>query len=176
MQQQPRRTERSAGGIIGAFLAVFGVIAFVWGLTWFQQGRVEDPARTIDYRPALSAARAQAPFPVLTPEPVPAGLRATSVTWDAVGPQKSWQLGFVTPDAQFIGLYEGNGPAAELIDAWTPARTPGPPVSIGGVQWLTLTNSDRGETALVRTASRVTTVVTGTVDKSALVGFVRSLH
>ncbi len=175
--EAPRRgSQRSVGGIFGALIAVLALIAGVWGLTWFQHRPLEDPARTVDYGPALTAARAQAPFAVLAPDPVPAGLRATSVSWDSTGANKTWQLGFVTPEGEFIGLYEGNGPAADFIDASTPARTPGPAVTIAGAQWITLTNRDRGETALVHTVSGVTTVVTGTVGEPVLVSFARALR
>lgn len=161
--------------MLGAFVAIFGVIAALGGMTWFLHRDVEDPARTIDFRPALAAARAQAPFPVLAPKPVPQGLRATSVTYEGLGASKSWQLGFVTDDGDFIGLYEGNGPADELIDASTPATTPGPPMTIRGEEWLTLHDDARGETALVRTAGGVTTVVTGTVSQPTLVTFAGAL-
>lgn len=170
------RSNRGPGGIFGAFVAILGLIAVIGAMTWFLHRDNEDPARTVDYRPALVAARAQAPFPVLAPKPVPAGLRATSVMYDGLGAQKSWRLGFVTEDGEFIGLYEGNGPAEEFIDASTPATTPGPPATIGGEEWLTLRDDGRGETALVRTINRVTTVVTGTVDQPALVAFAAALH
>lgn len=173
---QRRGDQRSIGGIVGALIAVIGLIAAVWALSWFQHRAVPNPARTVDYRPALAVARAQSPFRVLAPEPAPRGMRATSVSWDGGGAQKSWQLGFVTDGGDFVGLYEGNGPAADFIDASTPAGTPGPPVSIGGVAWITLTDAGRGETALVRTNSGVTTVVTGTATQAALVSFARALR
>ncbi len=176
MGGQRRGSQRSLGGLVGALIAVFGLIACVWGLTWFQHRDLEDPARTVDYAPALAAARAQAPFAILAPRPVPAGLRATSVSWDSTGARKSWQLGFVTDGGEFVGLYEGNGPAADVIEASTPARDPGPPVTIAGAQWLTLTNDARGETALVRTTSGVTTVVTGTAGEAVLSSFAGALH
>lgn len=176
MTGQRRGDQRSIGGLFGALIAVLGLIAGVWALTLLQHRDVPDAARTIDYRPALTAARAQSPFRVLAPDPVPRGLRATSVSWDGIGARKSWQLGFVTGGGDFVGLYEGNGPAEDFIKASTPAGTPGPAVPIGGVAWTTLTDTGRGEMALVRTASGVTTVVTGTVDEAALVSFARALR
>lgn len=164
------------GGMVGAFLSIFAVIAFVWGLTLFQHRGVENPARTIDYGAALTAARAQAPFAVLAPDPAPAGLRATSVTYDGVGPRKSWQLGFVDEGGQFVGLYQGNGPAADVIQTATPATSPGAPVTIDGDQWLTLNDTERGEAALVRTSAGVTTVVTGTAGEAALTAFATVLQ
>lgn len=123
---QPRRGyPRTFAGFIGALIATFGVIAFVWGLTWFQRSGQPNPTPTVSYRLALEGARSQAPFHVLAPEPPPAGLRATSVDWSGPGPTAAWQLGFLTPQSQFIGLYQGDGPAADFIDASTPARQEG---------------------------------------------------
>jgi hypothetical protein len=174
---QPRRGyPRTVGGLFGSLLAIFALIAGVWGLTFFERRDNPDPTPSVDFRPALATARAEAPFHVLAPSPLPAGLRATSVNWDGVGPRKTWQLGLLNQQEEFVGLYQGNGPAATFIAAHTPAADPGPPRVIAGEQWLTLTNSDRGETALVRTARGVTVVVTGTASPNQLVTFVRSLH
>lgn len=162
--------------MVGALVAVFGLIVAMWAMTAFLHRDVQNPARTIDYAPALRAARAQSPFPVLAPTPVPAGLRATSVEWDGVGRLRAWRLGFVSGDGSFIGLYEGNGPADAFIESSTPAHTPGSPVTIAGRQWLTLTDAGRGETALVHTAQGVTTVVTGTAGEPALESFARALR
>lgn len=167
---------RSLGGMVGALISVMGLIAFVWALTWFQHRAPANPAATVSYAPALVTARSEAPFHVVAPQPVPAGLRATSVSWDGVGPIVLWQLGFVTPEQAFVGLYQGNGPAGKLIATNTPASQPGPPVTIRGVQWLTLTDPSRGETALVHTQKGVTVLVTGTAGEGRLVSFVRSLH
>ncbi|MDX6310413.1 MAG: hypothetical protein QOI06_3459 [Nocardioidaceae bacterium] len=167
---------RSLGGMVGALISVMGLIAFVWALSWFQHRTPANPAVTVRYGPVLATARSQAPFHVVAPEPVPPGLRATSVSWDGVGPTVLWQLGFVTSQQAFVGLYQGNGPAAQLIAANTPATQPSAPVTIGGIQWLTLTNPSRGETALVHTQRGMTVLVTGTAGEAQLVSFVRSLH
>lgn len=175
-QGTDRATPRGMGGIVGAFIAVLGLIVVVWGLTWLQHRPREDPARTVHYGAVLATARSQAPFRVLAPNPVPTGLRATSVRWDGAGHEKSWELGFVTSGHEFIGVYQGNGPAADVIAASTPATDSGPPVVIGDEVWKTLTASDRGETALVKTVSGVTTIVTGTADQSALAAFAHALR
>jgi hypothetical protein len=163
-------------GIVGALIAVLGLIAFVWGLTWFQHSGTPNPTPTIKYGAALAGARSEAPFHVLAPAPLPAGLRATSVGWDGVGARVSWRLGFLTPQQDFIGLYEGNGSASQFIAASTPATHPAAPVAIDGTRWLVLTDPGRGETALVHTVGAVTVVVTGTADQRELVTFARSLH
>ncbi len=173
--ERPRRGySRSAGGMVGALIAVIGLIAVVGGFSRFLHSPVDDPARTVDYSASLAIAREQAPFHVVFPAPVPPGLRATSVGWDGLGRRVSWHVGFVTPDKDYVGLYQGNGPAATFVAASTPATDRGAPVTIEGETWQSLTNGAQGETALVRTANGVTTVVTGTVDEAELAAFVRA--
>jgi hypothetical protein len=174
---RPRsRDNRSVSAMVGAMIAVLGLVAVLGGLKWLQHGDVPNPARTVSYTASLAEARAQAPFTVLAPEPVPAGLRATSVSWDPVGPHKVWHLGFLTAGNDYLGLYQGTGAVDAFVEAATPATKPGPPVTVAGDAWGSLTSSDGHETALVHTSSGVTTVVTGTVDRAALIAFAASLR
>jgi len=163
-------------GLVGALIAVFGLIAVVAAFTWFLRSPVDDPAKTVDYSASLGVARENAPFHVVFPTPVPSGLRATSVVWDGVGPRVSWHVGFMTPGKDYIGLYQGNGPVADLLVASSPASDPGAAVIVRGDSWHTFTDSDQGETALVRTVDGVTTVVTGTADESELAAFASRLR
>lgn len=164
------------GGMVGALIAVTGLMVGVWGLTWFQRSDPDEPARTVEYAAVLSAAREQAPFHLVAPVPVPPGLRATSVSWDGVGRRLAWHLGFVTADQAYIGLYQGNGPADEFVSANTPATVADRVATISQVRWRILTDADRGETALVRTSNGVTTVVTGTAALTQLTRFASSLR
>jgi hypothetical protein len=162
--------------MVGALTAVLGLIAVLGALSWLQRGHVDNPARTVDYAGALAAAREQAPFPVVAPSPVPAGLRATSVSWDPIGARKVWHLGFLTAGGDYIGLYEGTGPVDAFVEAASPATRPGQPVTVAGEVWGSLSGPDGDETALVRTFHGVTTVVTGTADETELVAFAAALH
>lgn len=162
--------------MLGATIAVAGLVALMWGLSWIQHRPVPDPARTVDYTSTLAAVRADAPFHVVAPEPVPAGLRATSVTWDPVGRTVAWHLGFITPEQRYVGLYQSNGPVAKFVAASTPATTPGAPVEVAGHRWTTLHDDARGETALIRTVGGVTTVVTGTAPLVTLTAVTAALH
>lgn len=162
--------------MVGAMVAVVGLIAVMWALSLLTHHEPADPVPTLNYTAALAEARQQSPFPVLAPEPLPSGLRATSVSWDGVGARKSWHVGFLTPDQEYVGLYEGTGPAAHYVSANTPATTRGGVADIDGVSWQTLTGSGGNETAFVRTTGGVTTVVTGTAGVEVLKEFVASLR
>ena len=174
---RPRRGyTRSVGGLVGALIAVFGLILVMGAFAWFLRGPVDDPARTVDYSASLALAREQAPFHVVAPSPVPVGLRATSVSWDGAGRRVSWHVGFITTGKDYIGLYQGNGPVSTFLEDSTPATDSGPPVTVDGDTWQTFTKSDQGETALVRTVDGVTTVVTGTTSEDELAAFAARLR
>lgn len=167
---------RSMGGMVGAMIAVLGLIVVVGGLSWLQRGQVADPARTVDYADTLVVARDQAPFHVVVPTRALPDLRATSVSWDPVGPRKVWHLGFMTSDHEYIGLYQGTGAVDAFVGSSTPATAPGPPVTVGGDAWRSLTSSDTNEIALVHTSRGITTVVTGTAGEDRLVAFAATLR
>jgi len=174
---RPGRYQRSMAGLVGSILAALGLIAVIWGLTWFQHRDPPTPAPTVDYGQQLAQARAQSPFGVLAPDPPPAGWRATSVSWDGTAPEYSWHLGFLTgpgSDVDYVGLEQGNAAPSEFLTAATPATDPGPWVRIEGARWQTYSSS-RGEAALVLPGDGVTTVVTGTAPLDELVEFASTL-
>jgi hypothetical protein len=169
---------RSAGGLVGAVIMSLVLIAAIWLLSRFQHHDTADPAPTVDYSAALKQARAEAPFAVLAPHPLPVGWRATSARWDGTGPTMTWHLGLLTAtgaDAQYVGLDQSNDVPREFIAATTTADEPGPPVEIGGVAWKMLSSADGQETALVLERPGVTTLVSGTAGTSVLEGYAESL-
>lgn len=169
-----RRGYRSSlSGLVGALIVCLVLVAVVALMTLFQKRDRADPVRTVDFTAQLALAREQAPFDVLAPSPVPDGWRATSASWQGVGPEKSWHLGFLTGSDEYVGLEQGNAVAAAFISDHTRADHPGAPVTIDGTTWQSLTGG--GDTALVQYAKHVTTVVSGTASKADLVAFASSL-
>lgn len=175
MSMQRPRYQRSVPGMIGAVIAVLGLIAAVWALSQFQRGGSQNPAKTVDYTSELRVARSQAPFVVLAPSSEPKGWRATSVEWRGAGPEVSWHLGFLTDDDEYVGLEQSNGRSEEFVGAHTRADQPQPPVSIAGGQWEALRSKDGAENALVRVEGPMTVLVTGTASPEQLQEFVESL-
>jgi len=169
--------QRSAGGLVGAIVAVLLVVVGLWAISSFQRGSPEVSLEEVDYGPLLDQARDQAPFDVLAPVPVPDGWRATSVDWDGVGPEMAWHLGFHTSaDEEYVGIEQGNAPADEFVSTHTRADRPAAPVRIGGATWQRLVSQDGDETALVRRSDASTTVVTGTPPLEVLQRFAAALR
>ncbi len=160
-------------GLIGALIVSLGLIGAVGLMTFLQARDSGDPAPRYDYAGDLAAAREQAPFDVLAPTSLPSGWYATSGRWSGAGPEKQWHLGFLTSDARYVGLEQGNTVSTGFVQANTNADQPGDPVQINGQTWQTLTSGP--ETALVLAGDRVTTLVTGTATESDLITFAKSL-
>lgn len=165
---------QSVSGLVGALLVTLGLIVVAFAFTLLQRRATDEAAPTIDYRAELAQARAQAPFEVLAPDAAPTGWRATSADWQGAGPEKSWHLGFLTSDDQYVGLEQGNAAAPGFIADHTTANVPAGAVDVNKQRWQTLTDGG-DETALVLAADDVTTIVTGTARLEDLVAFAQSL-
>ncbi len=174
---RPRRGyDRSANGLIGAIVAVLLLIFVMFLLTRLVQRDVADPAETIDYRPSLAEARADAPFEVLAPEPVPPRWRATSAEAGMQDGDYVWHLGFVVDDEEYAAVDQSTASAQRFIADVTPAAEQGQPVEVNGVRWQTFHEEDGDDNALVLRGGESTTVVSGTVAQDALIGFAESLQ
>lgn len=171
-----RGYERSAGGLIAAIVAVLLLIFVMFLLTRLVQRDVANPAATIDYRSSLAQARAEAPFEVVAPEPVPPGWRATSAAAGMRDGDYVWHLGFVVDGEAYAAVDQSTAAASRFLADVTPATEPGTPVDVDGVRWQALHEADGQDNALVLRDSESTTVVSGTVPADVLLGFAESLQ
>ncbi|MBA2445487.1 MAG: DUF4245 domain-containing protein [Nocardioidaceae bacterium] len=167
--------KQSVSGLAGALIVVLLLIAAIWVLSLSHGRPSVQQAQPIDYSAELTEARNQAPFEVLAPTDMPSGWDATSADWRGAGPEVSWHLGVSTDDSEYVGLEQGNQPAAQFIAERTPADQPAEPVVITDKTWTALTSSDGDEHAFVLVGEGVTTVVTGTAPVSELIVFAESL-
>lgn len=175
--ERPRRGyDRSASGLVGAIVAVLLLILVMFLLTRLVQHDVADPAATIDYHASLAEARADAPFDVVAPKPVPPGWRATSADAGMRGADYVWHLGFVVDDEEYAAVDQSTSASGSFMAGVTPAAERGEPVEVNGVSWQTFHEADGDDNALVLRSAESTTVVSGTVTRDALVGFAESLQ
>src|SRR5262249_20889602 len=81
--------------------------------------------QTVDWKPVAAQATRQAPYQVLTPVELPAGWRATRVSWTRIGEpdptgeesiRNRWQLGVLTDADVYIELDQGDKRAADMVD------------------------------------------------------------
>jgi hypothetical protein len=180
--------------IISMAVISLPVVAIV---EWFPHDskKPEAAVQTVDYSIPLDQARRDAdlPFTALAPATLPAGWRATSVHADfAPGAQLRWELGFLTPDSQYVAMDQVSG--GQGVDAILAEQAPDAAavsgaagqVATGGFQWKVYATPDGRRHALVRTtaptgsaaataAGPVGVVVSGTVGVSELAGFAGQL-
>jgi hypothetical protein len=167
------RYQRSAAGMIGAMVVLLAVVtAFV---LLRDANRVEQvtPVREVDYQRTLDFGRDQLDFPVLAPQRLPDGWRATSV--DLVPDPPRWHLGLLTDKGRYVGLEQSRSPVDTMVDKHVdPRAVRGGVVEIEGETWRTWTD-EGGDNALTRVEDGVTTLVVGTAGQDVLADFVRNL-
>jgi hypothetical protein len=174
VSEQAGRYQRSATGMIGALLVLLGVIA---GFVVFREIIREDPespVTAVDYQQPLGFAREQAGFPVLAPERLPDGWRATTVDFSGEPPR--WHLGVLTDEDRYVGLEQARSSEKSMLTTYVDADpTQGEDVTVAGQAWQTWTD-DGGDTALLRTDGEVTTLVVSSASQDVLVDYVRNLR
>jgi hypothetical protein len=150
----------------------------------FTRNLDDHPVTVVDWRPVLTAARAQAPFPVLAPTNLPDDWRATRVNWVKLGDpflngepavRNTWQLGFLAPDDVFIGLYQGDKDAADFIKDETREGYPDGQSMVNGKTWERRATEDDRTRSLVSSTPQVTTIVVGDTSYGALESYAATL-
>jgi len=171
------RAERTGAGfgdmLRSVALLLVPIVAFVGYQAWLRDE--PDPIAPVDYASAAAAARSDAPFDVLLPEPLPAGWRATSVRY-IPGPQAHWHLGVLTADDEYVGLEQVVDDLEDAVTSFAPDTAAVGSITITGQQWQLRANPAKDETALVRRDGATSTVVIGTVTQDALVSYVEALR
>ncbi|HEU5034177.1 MAG TPA: DUF4245 domain-containing protein [Mycobacteriales bacterium] len=165
------------GRSLGLVLAVVLLLLLVGpARTLLFPGDNRQPA--VDYRDQVTGFGQVAHTPALVPARLPSQWRANGADL-TLSKQHGAHLhiGWGLPDDRYAGLDETDGDPATLLQqvlghrglAVTGTR------EVGGAQWQ-VRRSQRGETALTRTAGAVTVVVTGSASEAQLDLLAASLH
>jgi hypothetical protein len=152
-----KRGRQTVRDMVLSLLAVSAVAAVVYVFIPHSGG---DPVKTVTYRTELVTARRAAPYPVLAPEGLPAGWRATSVRYsgDEDG-HATWHLGFVTPSGSYAAVEQSDDTPEAVVAAQMEGGRPDGSTTVAGQSWQRYRgDSYRG---LVRAAGGGTTLVTG---------------
>lgn len=152
---------------------VTGIVAFVL-LRDVGREAPTSPVRAVDYARTAAYAQEQAGFEVLAPEELPEGWKATTVGF--VPDPARWHLGVLTDQGNYVGLEQADSPVASMVSAYVdPEATRGKAVTIDGEIWVSRSDPG-GDTALVRHAGGVTTLVVTTADEAVLVDYIEGLR
>jgi hypothetical protein len=168
-----RARSRTMKNMIGGLLACLAVVALL-GLV--VQRPAQETVHAIDYSGQLAMARKVAPYPVLAPDPMPSGWRATSAQAGAEsGKPFTWHLGVITPDRRYIGLEQSNGAAGRFVSDTLGETNDAGTSTIGGNTWQRTASTTTDDHALVRTADGATTILISTADYSVLDSYAATL-
>lgn len=175
-EAETRRQRPVMSGVVALVVALAATMA------WYFLGRPNDTNNavpTVDWAAWVKAGRADKQLALYAPTVLPAGWRATSVSYVG-GNFPDWVLGTLTAhDANFVGLEESKDSARKLIAAkLAPDAVPGKDVLINGVRWQTWT--DAHDYALVlslhlRSGATETVLVYGSGSPSAIRSYAGSL-
>jgi hypothetical protein len=132
--------------------------------------------RTVDYARVVPDARKTADFDLLAPPRLPAGWRATTVSFSGE-PDAHWHLGVLTSRNRYVGLEQGRGSVGAMVTTYVDkAATRGRPVVVAGRSWTTYTDAG-GDLALAHRVGHTTTVVVGhDVPRAGLLAYAASLR
>ncbi|MFF8278666.1 DUF4245 domain-containing protein [Streptomyces lateritius] len=132
-----------------------------------------DPVKAKDYRVELLTAQRAAPYPVLAPEGLGEGWKATVVSYKRENAD-AWQLGFLDPDTQYVAIHQSTAePKKYVPDVTQRAENSGKTQTVAGQVWQRWEGPKYD--ALVRTEGGATTVVTGTASFERLAEMAASL-
>ncbi|MFD9129873.1 DUF4245 domain-containing protein [Kitasatospora sp. NPDC059571] len=158
------RGRQTVRDMVLSMLAV-GVVGFFAYLFIPHSGG--DGVHEVDYRVALASAKRAAPYPVLAPQGLAGGWRATSVQYskDAHG-NAVWHLGFVTPEGKYAAVEQSTAAQTAVLADVVPKGEPDGSTAVAGQDWQRYQGKPyRG---LTRQTGSATTVVTGSASYDEL--------
>ena len=144
----------------------------------------DKPVAEVDWTAVLTDAREEAPFPVLAPRNLPEGWRATQAEWFKTGDpyrdgrpsvRNLWSLGFLTPDAVFVGLDQGDLEPEDMVEEQSRDGTADGSSTVAGQAWERLVSPDGRTRSLVRREPAVTTILSGDLAYEALEAYAGTL-
>jgi hypothetical protein len=165
----------TTGDLIRSLVVI--IVPLLLITAFFTRNLGDHPVTEVDWRPAVTQARAEAPYPVLAPVNLPPGWRPVQATWVKAGDaylngapsaRNLWKLGFLTTDNVFIGLSQGDlQPATFIRDETREGVVDGQSV-VGDQTWERRVSPDGRTRSLVESTPKVTTIVSADLPYEAL--------
>lgn len=160
-----RRSNQTTLNLVLALLASLGVVALIFLVVVRPQSVERDP---VDWVANARDAQSEFDVPLVAPS-LPDGWSANRAEPGSVGADgiPTWQIGFLTPSGQYIGLVQG----VDVNDSWISQQTAqaeaADRIPIEGTTWTSYDRRDVDDPgnvayALVATFDRSTVVLGGT--------------
>lgn len=151
----------------------------------FTRNPDDHPVTVVDVTPSLTAARQQAPYPVLAPVNLPPQWRPIRVSWEKLGRpalngersvRNAWRLGYLDPEGVYVALDQGDRLPEDLVATASRDGTPDGQSTVGADTWERRVSLDGRTRALVLRRPEVTSVVSGDTGYGELEAFAGSLR
>jgi hypothetical protein len=172
-ERASRRLRQTVRDMVLSLIVVFGVVLLIWLPTRLHR---TPELKTADTTSVVTGARKAETWPVLAPEGLPSGWRATSARIDTASDGADVvHLGYLTPTDTYAGIEQSATKAISFVRDATVRGHEAGTSQISGVTW-TRYESDDGHRSLVRTSDGATYVVVGTGDWSQVELFASTLR
>lgn len=170
-----KRPGMAAKSVRDMVLSLAAVLAAGLVIYFFIPHTGGDGVRPVQYADSVVSARRAAPYPVLAPQNLAPGWRATAVSYDASDPASAvWTLGFIDPAGQYVAIKQSNGPADAFIrDTTLGGQKLSATTLVDGTAWSEYQGSRYQ--AIVLKGAKGTTVVFGTETFAKLGDFAATL-
>jgi len=159
-----------------------GVVAVIVAITLLFVPNLLHPGKSsrvqpVDYSEDAVGFRQLAGVPAYAPVGLPSGWYANGASLPHNRAMVHLHIGFVTPDKNYAGLEESDGPAAAFIASvlGTRGATVSGQVNEGGRAWAVRTSS-AGERSITTTDGNVTIVITGSASAAQQQQLARALR
>ncbi|MFH8728225.1 DUF4245 domain-containing protein [Streptomyces termitum] len=150
-----RQTVRGMFQSLGVIMVAAGVMYL-----FIPHDESAEPVKAKDYRVELITAQRAAPYPVLAPQGLGEGWKATVVSYRR-DQADAWQLGFLSPAQEYVAVHQSTAAPKTYVPKVTQqAKDSGKTETVDGQVWQRWEGPKYD--ALVRTENGATTVVTGT--------------
>jgi hypothetical protein len=166
---------QTTGDMIRSLLVI--IVPLLLISAFFTRNLGDHPVKEVDWRPVVTLARSQAPYPVLAPVNLPPGWRSVQATWVRTGepylngqasPRNLWKLGFLTTDDVFVALSQGDLQPTTFISDETRDGTVDGQSVVGDATWERRESPDGRTHSLVESTPEVTNIVSGDLPYEAL--------
>lgn len=164
------RGNPSIGDIIRSMVVIGAIILALFGLGKLFTADPESTVKPIDYASVVASARPAATFPLLAPESLPEGWRATSARFQENG----WHLGVLTASDDYVGLEQLRGSSSRAIDRYADGSRSAGTADVAGVTWNVRTGPD-GRLTYLRNEGGLTTLLNTTASRAVLERYIASL-
>jgi hypothetical protein len=160
-----RRSNQTTLNLVLALIASLGVVALIFLVVVRPQSIEREP---VDWKAGARDAQSQFDVPLAAPS-LPDGWTANRAEPGDAGADgvQTWQIGFLTPSGQYIGLVQGVDANPSWVAQQTERADAAGTVTIDGTDWAAYDRRDADDPgnlayALVATFDRSTVVLGGT--------------